>query len=88
MVSGTSKWLEDLKRSYAGGLAGFDDPTTVRFMRRQEIDFVEKHTRISVSIEDPGARAEYDEMFADELTEAKANIELLNKWFHERGLKP
>lgn len=88
MVNSTTEWLAKLKESYPRGLEDFDDAQTVRFMRRQEVDFIAEHARISATIEDPAGRADYDEIFADDIAEAKGNVELLDKWLHERGFKP
>lgn len=81
------EWIATLDQHY-GGLNAFEDAGSVRNMRKAELEIIARHKRISAGIEDEGARAEFDETFSEEVSDAKGNVELLDKWLFERGLKP
>jgi len=80
-------WLAGINAHY-GDLMHFEDATTVRNMRKTELEVITRHNKIAGSIEDDAAAAEYMDVFSEEITEAKANVEICDKWLASRGLKP
>ncbi|MER9496336.1 hypothetical protein NKI86_31745 [Mesorhizobium sp. M0320] len=80
-------WLAGVEEHY-GDLMHFSDATTIRAMRAGELRILAEHDLVSKGLVDDGARAFYDEAFAEDVTEAKANVELMDKWLAGRGLKP
>jgi len=80
-------WYSSVVTHY-GDFTHFDDAHSVRIMRQRELEMIAEHESISKEIEDSAMRADYDQTFADDIAEAKANVELCDKWLIGRGLKP
>ncbi|MER9176184.1 hypothetical protein NKH72_21645 [Mesorhizobium sp. M0955] len=87
MSSSFKEWLAGVEEHY-GDLMHFSDATTIRAMRVGQLKILAEHDLVSKGIVDDGSRAYYDDTFADEIAEAKANVELMDKWLAQRGLKP
>ncbi|RWJ03478.1 hypothetical protein [Mesorhizobium sp.] len=87
MSKSFKEWLAGVNEHY-GDLMHFPDANTIRIMRLGQINILAEHDVISKGIQDDGGRAYYDETFAEDIAEAKANVELMDKWLAQRGLKP
>lgn len=80
-------WLAGVN-AYYGELLHFPDARTIRIMREGQLSILAEHERISKEIQDDGSRAYYDETYAEEVAECKANVELMDNCLAQRGLKP
>lgn len=86
MIRSFKEWLTAVEAHY-GDIMHFDDATTVRTMRRFELETIVFHEKVAGPL-DEASSAEYLEAFSDDIAEAKANVEICDKWLAERGLKP
>ena len=84
MSQSFNQWLDGVKEHY-GDLMHFPDATTIRNMRKGQLNILAEHERISKGIENDGARADYHQTFADESPRPRPTSSSRTSGWREEG---